>query len=196
MILLSGFLVDFIPEIFITNDILLAAIFGGCINAFSIFLCLKAGATSGGTDFVAIYISEKFSKDAWNYILSFNVIILCVSGALFGWENALYSIFFQFASTQMLGYTYKRYQTVTLFVITNKTDEIYDTIKATTNHDATLFKGTGCYEKAERDLIYSVVSGEDVRKLMPKIKEKDPSAFINIVKSKQTLGKFYRKPND
>jgi uncharacterized membrane-anchored protein YitT (DUF2179 family) len=196
MILLSGFFTDFLPKDQITHDILLSAVFGGILNATAISICLFAGATSGGTDFIAIFISEKYSKDAWNYILYGNMGMLAVSGVLFGWDSALYSILFQFTSTQLLNHLYHRYQKVTLFVITNKAEDLYKIIESMTHHGATIFHGEGCYKKEERDLLYSVVSGDDVQKLLPAIRNTDPGAFINFVSSTQILGKFYRKPND
>ena len=196
MIFLSGLFTDILPVINVTDDILLSAIFGGLLSSVAVSFCLFAGATSGGTDFIAIFISERYGKDAWNYILYANVIILCIAGFLFGWEAALYSMIFQFTATQLLNYLYRRYQKVTLFVITNKPDEIYKLIKEKTNHDATLFHGEGCFEKKERHLIYSVISGDEKNLIVNAIKETDPNAFVNIVNSKQILGKFYRKPND
>ena len=65
-----------------------------------------------------------------------------------------------------------------------------------TNHDATLFTGEGCFEKQTRHLVYSVISGDEKNLLVNAIKKVDPQAFVNIVNSKQILGKFYRKPND
>jgi uncharacterized membrane-anchored protein YitT (DUF2179 family) len=196
MILLSGLFTDILPTFNVTDDILLSAIFGGMLCSVAVSFCLFAGATSGGTDFIAIFIAERYGKDAWNYILFANIIILAIAGFLFGWEAALYSMIFQFTATQVLNYLYRRYQKVTLFVITDNPDQIYSLIKEITNHDATLFHGEGCYEKQPRHLIYSVVSADEKTILVNAIKKKDPGAFVNIVTSKQILGKFYRKPND
>jgi uncharacterized membrane-anchored protein YitT (DUF2179 family) len=195
MILLSGLFTDILPTFNVTDDILLSAIFGGMLCSVAVSFCLFAGATSGGTDFIAIFIAERYGKDAWNYILFANIIILAIAGFLFGWEAALYSMIFQFTATQVLNYLYRRYQKVTLFVITDNPDQIYSLIKEITNHDATLFHGEGCYEKQPRHLIYSVVSADEKTILVNAIKKKDPGAFVNIVTSKQILGKFYRKPN-
>jgi len=65
MIVVSGILTDMVPAWPVTEDILLIAIFGGLINALAISLCLFANATSGGTDFIAIFLSEKYSIDSW-----------------------------------------------------------------------------------------------------------------------------------
>lgn len=149
MIVVSGILTDMVPAWPVTEDILLIAIFGGLINALAISLCLFANATSGGTDFIAIFLSEKYSIDSWNYIFAGNVVILGIAGALFGWDKALYSIIFQYTSTQVLHVLYKRYQKQTLIIVTKRPEDVYEAIAEITHHDATLIKGEGCYSKQE-----------------------------------------------
>lgn len=195
-ILLSSIFVDILPDYIFTTDILLISIFGGLINGFAIALCLNVGTTTGGTDFISIYMSQQKGMDAWNYILFGNVIILLIAGAMFGWSIALYSIIYQFCSTQIIQMLYKRYQKETLFIISDKADDIYHLIKDTTNHDATLFHGIGCYEAKEKEMIYSVINTDARRELIPLIHSVDPHAFINVVKTEELAGRFHDIPND
>lgn len=195
-ILLSSIFVDILPDYIFTTDILLISIFGGLINGFAIALCLNVGTTTGGTDFISIYMSQQKGIDAWNYILFGNVIILLIAGAMYGWSIALYSIIYQFCSTQIIQMLYKRYQKETLFIISDKADEIYRLIKDTTNHDATLFHGIGCYEAKEKEMIYSVINTDARRQLIPLIHSVDPHAFINVVKTEELAGRFHDIPND
>lgn len=196
MIIISGLLTDFIPGMNITDDILLCAIFGGIINATAVSLCLFAGATSGGTDFISIYISQKTGKSAWGLIFGLNCIVLFIAGILFGWDRALYSIIFQYSSTQVLNLLYKRYNKTTLLIISEKHEDIYKQIKALTNHDATLFTGKGCYEGAERHMLYTVVSSEEASGLIKEIKKTDENAFINVLQTKDLMGRFFVKSRD
>lgn len=195
-IFLSSIFVDILPQYIFTQDILLVSVFGGLINGFAISLCLNVGATTGGTDFISIFLSQQKGIDAWNYILLGNAIMLIIAGALFGWPIALYSIIYQFCSTQIIQMLYKRYKKETLFIISDKSDKIYYAIKELTNHDATLFKGIGCYEEKEKTLIYSVINAESKRQLIPLIRSIDPHAFINIVKTEELSGRFHNIPND
>lgn len=195
-ILLSSIFVDILPDYIFTTDVLLISIFGGLINGFAIALCLNVGTTTGGTDFISIYMSQQKGMDAWNYILFGNVIILLIAGAMFGWSIALYSIIYQFCSTQIIQMLYKRYQKETLFIISDKADDIYRLIKDTTNHDATLFHGIGCYEAKEKEMIYSVINTDARRQLIPLIHSVDPHAFINVVKTEELAGRFHDIPND
>ena len=195
-IIASGFFTDIIPGFTMTDDILLCSIFGGIMNGFAISLCLFAGATSGGTDFISIYVSEKTGRSIWNWILVGNMVILAVFGLLFGWSRALYSIIFQFASTQILNLLYKRYQKSTLLIISDHAEELVQVIRSTTGHDATMFTGKGCYKGAERKMLYTVVSSDEEDKLVRNIKRADPGAFVNILQTKMLKGNFIMKKQD
>lgn len=196
MIVLTGVLTDLIPGYVITYDTLLISIFGGIINGFVICLCLWMNATTGGTDFIAIYLSEKKEIDSWNVVFGFNVVILVAAGLLFGWDKALYSIIFQYTSTQVLHLHYKKYQQQTLFIVTNHAKEVYEAIARVTNHGATIIDGEGSYEHKERKVVYSVVSSAESKVVMRTVKEADPHAFVNIIKTEQIAGRFYQKPNE
>ena len=193
VIVLSSILTDLIPVQPITYDPLLISIFGGLINGFVISLCLIGNTSSGGTDFIAIYFSEKNGQDIWNYILCGNAVILIAAGLLFGWDKALYSIIFQFTSTQVVQMLHQRYKKHTLFIITRHPDEVYEEISKLSHHSATRIDGTGCYSGDNTAMIYSVVSREEAKILVKKVIEVDPQAFVNIIKTDFINGRFYYK---
>ena len=196
MIVLTSVLTDIIPGYIITYDTLLISIFGGIINGTVISMCLMVNATTGGTDFISIYLSEKKGMDSWNLVLGINVVILSAAGLLFGWDKALYSIIFQYASTQVLHMLYKRYQKETLFIVTNKPTEVCNKINEISGHGATVMSGEGFYEGCERSVVYSVVSKEEVSKVMKGIREADEKAFINAVKTEELTGRFVLKKTE
>ena len=193
VIVLSSILTDLIPSQPITYDPLLISIFGGLINGFVVSLCLIGNTSSGGTDFIAIYFSEKNGQDIWNYILCGNAVILVAAGLLFGWDKALYSIIFQFTSTQMVQMLHQRYKKHTLFIITRHPDEVYEEISKLSHHSTTRLDGTGCYSGDNTAMIYSVVSREEAKLLVKKVAEVDPQAFVNIIKTDFINGRFYYK---
>ena len=193
MIVLTSVLTDIIPGYAITYDTLLISIFGGLINGFVIGLCLHMNATTGGTDFIAIYLSEKKEIDSWNVVLGINVVILAAAGVLFGWDKALYSIIFQYTSTQVVHILYRKYQHETLFIVTNKATEVYEVISKMSNHGATIMEGEGSYEHQERKIVYSVVSSAQSKSIIREVKKADPHAFVNAIKTEQIAGRFYQK---
>lgn len=196
MIILTSVLTDAIPGNVITYDTLLISVFGGMLSGLAISLCLIMDATSGGTDFIAIFLSERKGVDSFNIILGVNFVILSLAGILFGWDKALYSIIFQFVSTQVLHALYKKYQQETLFVVTNKPQEVCDAIFQISHHGATILEGQGSFEHCERNVVYSVVSGAESKKVIHAVRKADEKAFINAVKTRQISGYFYQKPSD
>ena len=200
LIVSSGLLADLFdslfPGLFVTDDRMLCCVFGGFLNAVSVALCLFAESSSGGTDFIAIYISERTGKSAWNAIFAANCAVLLVAGLLFGWDSALYSIIFQFASTQALNFLYRKYSKTTLLIVTDRPDDVYGVIRSLTNHDATVFTGVGEYSGREKRLLYSVVSDTETGRLEREIRRVDPDAFINVLQSKEIIGKFFKRRAD
>nr|WP_314507809.1 YitT family protein [uncultured Lachnoanaerobaculum sp.] len=192
VILLAGFLVDIIPGYAITEDILLISIFGGMINGTVISICLLMNATTGGTDFISIFLSEKKGVDAFNIILAGNAVVILIAGFLFGWDRALYSIIFQYVSTTVIRILYRKYQQITLFIVTDHPNDVCDMISNISNHGATTWKAEGYYNHSDRTLVYSIVSSAEADKVVSAIKEIDKSAFINLIKTQQLLGNFYR----
>ena len=195
-VVLIGFLTDVLPAAPITDDLLLVAVFGGILNGLAVCLCLFANATGGGSDIIGLFMAEIKGRDCWNVIFAVNVVVLCTAGVLFGWDKALYSIIFQFVSTQVIHALHKRYQRHTLWIITEHPEEIYEMIAQVTNHDATLFKGVGCYKRQTREMLYSIVSSDELKPVCNGIREIDPKAFVNIQRTEMLNGRFYQRPTD
>ena len=195
-IVLTSTLTDILPYYPVTYDTLLISIFGGIINGAAISLVLSVDATTGGTDFIGIYLSQKKGVDSWNMVLAINACIIGVAGILFGWDKALYSIIYQYVSTQMLQTLYQKFQKTTLFIVTNKPNLVCQMIKEITNHGATIIEGEGSYEHKERSVVYSVVSRGETEKVIHTIRQVDKKAFINTIKTDQVAGRFYQAPTD
>lgn len=196
VIALSSIFTDLIPSYTVTKDILLICIFGGLINGIAISMCLMVDATSGGTDFVSIYLSEKNGIDSFNIILVFNAAILVAAGCLFTWDKALYSIIFQYVSTMTIHMLYRKYQQTTLLIVSKEPERISELIYELSHHGATIIDGEGSYEHDEKKIVYSIVSTHEVNKVVNAIKVKYPDTFINILKTERVSGRFYRVPKD
>lgn len=196
MIVANSVLTDLLPAVTITQDTLLIAVFGGILNGVSISMCLAVDATSGGTDFISIYLSQKRGMDSFNIILGMNVVILSMAGLMFGWDKALYSIIFQFVSTQILHLLYRSYQQMTLFIVTDHPDEICRAIYELSHHGATIMQGKGSYHHDNKQVVYSVVDVPDTKHVIKRIRDIDPSAFINCVRTSELRGNFYFSPKD
>lgn len=196
MILISAIITDIIPWPPITNDVLLLSVFGGVLNGSAIGLALKADATSGGTDFIAIFLSERKGIDAFNIVLFMNIGVLFTAGLLFGFDKALYSIIFQYVSTQILHIVYRTYMKQTLLIVTDNADEICQAIYANSHHGATIMNSEGSYKHEKRKMVYSVIARSEVKKVIKLINDIDPAAFVNSLPTTDFRGKFFYRTYD
>jgi len=194
MIVLNSFLVDLVPVTPITYDPLLVSVFGGILNGVAISIALYGKASSGGTDFIAVYLSNKFHQSSWNIVFGLNVVILTSAGMLFGFEEAMYSIIFQFVSTQIIERFHQRDQKVTLFIVTKKERLLEENLLEYTHHGVTKFFGEGCYLKEDKTMLYTVVGADEVKDVVDFVRKLDPEVFVNAIRSQGVTGRFYQEP--
>lgn len=187
-------LVDELPVIPITGDILLISVFGGILNGLGMSLILNSRASGGGTDFIAMALSAKYKVSTFQYMLLFSAVVILISGAIFGMDKALYSIIFQFCNTQVINTFYKKYKKKTLLIVTDNPAAVSADLLELTNHTSTILKGFGFYTANKKYLIYTVLSDSDVKKMKKRIREQYPDTFVNVINSSDVVGNFYIQP--
>lgn len=188
--------VEILPQFPITDDILLIAVFGGIIAGIGNSIALTHDASSGGTDFLAIYASTKYNLPTWNYVMVANAVVLCLAGLLFGWEKAMYSIIYQFCNTSMVSKLHMRYQLRTMFIVTENHEEVCNAIFKTCRHGITKFYAEGGYSHTPKCFLYMTCNAFQVGTIVHAIKVADPYAFINILKTDKVIGNYYQQPLD
>lgn len=196
--LIQVFLTSIFLKVFqffpIFDDVILNVAFGGFAYGISVVIALRGNASTGGTDFIALFVSNKIGKSIWEYVFIFNSIILCIFGAMFGWQYAGYSILFQFISTKTISSFHHRYERVTLQITTEKEKEVIDEYINKYRHGISCVNAIGGYSKKEMKLLHTVVSSYEVNDIVSLMKEIDPKVIINVLKTETFFGGFYRRP--
>ncbi len=208
VILMTGILTDILPVDALTSfmseadlsrlatDPFVTSLFGGIVFGFAMALCLRWNATTGGTDFIAIYLSEQKGRETWNLILGLNAAILLSGGFVFGWPGSLYSIVYQFVTLQVVHLMYRAYQYQTLLIVTRQPKRICEAIYRVSHHGATVVRGIGGYSGKPESIVYSVVAADDTTFIYAVCKKIDPDAFINTMSTSRVIGRFYLRPRD
>ena len=194
-VLVSFFAARFQP-LNLLDDRLLMALFCGLINGFGVSLALTNGASSGGTDFLSVYFSNKFHRSMWDYVFAFNAALVFVSGLLFGWETAAYSMIFQYTSNLIVNRMHKRYTHQAIIVVTKQPDEVIDTVLKNVRHGITRINAKGAYRGEDESVLYTVVNTFQTSEVVRYVLEADPEAFIETRDTASIYGNFYQKPLD
>lgn len=191
---LTSFFVEVIPAITVAHDPILLAIFGGVVNGVGSSIVLRMNGSAGGTDFVAIYYSMVKNKPMWDKILMFNMAVLIYSGWQYNWELALYSILYQFTSTQIINTYHNRYKLSSLHIVTSYPDEVSQAILGVTRHGITKLDGLGVYQQKYKALLYMVANEFETKSICDAVKKADAKAFIEIGAVSRIDGNYRQKP--
>lgn len=193
---MTSIFTDFMNLPVITHEPLLIAVFGGLINGFAIGTALQNNASSGGTDFIAIWMSMKYNKNTWNYVLGANVVVLLIAGSVYGWNTALYSIIFQYVSTQVVSTMHKRYKLTSLHVVTDHPEEVSSAIFKICRHGITKMRCEGAYTDEEHWLLMTTINSYQLRMVIECIKCHDPKCFITVSPTDRIIGNYFQNPLD
>ncbi|MDR1794016.1 MAG: YitT family protein [Erysipelotrichaceae bacterium] len=195
-ILLVSLFTSILPVIKLSDDRLLGCLFGGMVSACGMLFTLRASACTGGTDFIAIWLSNKYHRAFWNETLIMNAAVLLISGRIYGLESSLYSVVYQATATVALNMFHNRYKLVTLHIFTDKPDEVSAAILQRIRHGITKIDGIGMYSHQPHTLLYIVAWGYQVNLLLSIIRKVDDKAFVNEMKSSRVIGNYYQEPYD
>jgi uncharacterized membrane-anchored protein YitT (DUF2179 family) len=191
---LSALFTAWIPERPVTNDILLVSVFGGLISGLSMGIVLRNNASSGGTDFIAIVLSSRLNRPTWNLMMGANAVILFLAGLLFGWNQALYSIIYQYVSTQVVNMMHQRYKFTRLDIVTNMPEEVCDAIFHVCRHGVTKIPCEGGYTHTPHWLLVANINTYQLADVIETVHGADPHAFVTINSVDRIIGNYYQKP--
>lgn len=196
--MMQVFLASFFLKVFhfepLFNDVLLDVVFGGFLYGIAIAIALRGNASTGGTDFIALYVSNKTGRSIWEYVFAGNVVILCIFGYMFGWLHAGYSILFQFVSTKAISAFHHRYERVTLQVTTTQAEPVIQAYVKQYRHGISCVDAVGGYSHKKMYLLHTVVSSYEVNDIVHLMREADPHVIVNMVKTENFYGGFYQAP--
>ena len=195
-VFLASFFLRFAHFTPLFDDALLNICFGGFVYGMAIVTALKGNASTAGTDFIALYVSNRTGKAIWQYVFMGNACMLCIFGYMFGWEYDGYSIMFQFISTQTIDRFYHRYKRVTLQITTHDPDAVVKEYVKNYRHGVSVMNGYGGYSGASMSLLHTVVSSYEVQDIVHHLKHADPKVIVNVLPTETFFGGFYQKPID
>jgi len=132
----------------------------------------------------------------WDYVFVFNSLLVLVSGLLFGWETAAYSMIYQYTSTLIVNRMHKRYTHQAIIIVTKKPDAVIDSILNNVRHGITRISAKGGYMGDEETILYTVVNTFQTAEVVRYALQGDDKAFIETRNSIAVYGNYYQKPLD
>jgi uncharacterized membrane-anchored protein YitT (DUF2179 family)/predicted metal-dependent HD superfamily phosphohydrolase len=199
-ILLLGICLYFFPHYSITSDKLLVSIFGGFFLGAGIGLTMRAGCAIDGIEILALYTWKKTSFTITEIIMAINILIFSIAAFRFGIEVALYSMLTYFTATRTVDYVVEGLEAyVGVTIISGKSEIIKDRLVNEMGRGITIYKGErgflpGKFEQhADCDIIFTVITRLEIRKLKNLVSEIDPRSFVFASTIKEASGGIIKR---
>lgn len=176
-----------------TGDILIEAIIGGAFIGIGMGIMFRNRVTQGGTDIIAAILKKKYNIGIGTLLLGINVLVLGVSSLLFGLRPAMYTLIALYISYQIVDKIQQGIDTKkTVMIISDKPQELADSIMEKLKRGATFLNGEGAYKKDNKKVIYCTVTSTQVGKLKSIVDEIDSDAFITINDAQEVKGRGFK----
>lgn len=178
----------------ITNDILLATVFGGITLGIGVGLVIRSGASLDGTEIVAIIMDKRTGFSVGEIVMFFNLFILSSAGFFFGWNKAMYSLIAYFIAFKVIDITIQGLdETKEVMIVSDKPEEIAEVLMARLGRGVTFLEGKGGYTGDSKYVLYSLISRLEIAKLKAIIDEIDENAFVTISDVHEVMGGKFKK---
>ncbi|HPS63299.1 MAG TPA: YitT family protein [Bacteroidales bacterium] len=182
----------------VPGETLVSALFGGLFIGIGVALTFKAKATSGGSDVIAMILQKYTHLPSGQLMMMVDGCIVAISLLAFGdWRIPLFSLVTIFVigkviDTTLHGFNFDK----TLFIISEKHEEIRDSIIHDLKRGGTFLHGEGMYNHDRKQIIFTVVSPRELYLLEEYVHRIDPNAFIAVLEAFEILGKGFKSLSD
>ena len=200
VILLSSSVMNLIDAMkipHVTEEKVLAAVFGGLLASVGIGLAFHGGGSTGGTDIIVKALRQRYKhlKSGAIFMMA-DMAVIALSIIAFGVPSALYACVSAVVSATVLDLVlYGRDEAKFVFIVASNPAAVSGRLLVEANVGVTLFTGTGAYSGVERQIMMCVFH----RHLYPRVKaivyEEDPGAFMIVTSASETYGQGFKRPS-
>lgn len=182
-----------VPQVVVTDNVLMNSIVGGVLVGIGAGLCLKFGFTTGGLDVISLVIAKTTGKSVGSLMFAMNLLIIFIAGVMYNWESALFTIISIYCLTQVIDVIHTGSQKVTAMIISHQSELVIAELKANVTRGMTLLPARGGYTNQESTMIIMVVSRYELFELEKAVYTTDPNAFINLMPTQGVMGMYWNE---
>ncbi|MDT3401967.1 YitT family protein [Mucilaginibacter terrae] len=199
-VILLGLALLLIPFQPVTSDKLLVSIFGGVFMGIGVGLAMRGGCALDGIEVLALYTGKRISFTISEIILGINIVIFLIAGIKLGLPTALYSILTYYTASRTITFVIEGLEEYTgVTIISAESEAVKRELVMNMGRGITVYKGERGFMKDSFDvshpvdIIYTVVTRLEVRRLRNIVHELDPKAFIFTGIIKEAAGGILKR---
>lgn len=192
---LSSFFIDLFSEFLklqpVSQNTLLATVFGGIAIGIGVGLILNGNASAGGSTIIARIVSSRTPIKPGQVILLLDLLIITASGFVFHEiERALWSLISIYVTAKCIDMVLTGGPTEkVVHIVSDRIDELSKLIIENLGKSGTVLKGKGLYQNETKSMIFLVVERRSLGRLRDLIRDNDPDAFMIVMEASEMLGR-------
>ncbi|WP_419955011.1 YitT family protein [Neobacillus niacini] len=177
----------------ITDDPLLAAIFAGLLVGGGLGIIFRAGGTSGGTTILAKLANQFLGWSMGKGILLIDIIVVAGSVFIIGLVKAMYTLIAVYIGAKVIDFIVDGLEEkVAVFIISNSPQLVLRSVTNKMSRGITVLEGRGGYTGDDKEVLYIVISRQEVVRLKNMISEIDENAYVTVHQVQEVIGKGYK----
>ncbi|MFC4651888.1 YitT family protein [Lactococcus nasutitermitis] len=175
----------------INHDTLIAALLAGVFAGTGIGIVFRFGGTTGGADIIAQLLQLKKGIQVGRTFFIFDTIVLTLSLTYISLEHMMYTLIASFVAAQVIGVVQNGGYTVRgMLIITDKHEEIAQTIIEEIGRSATYLHGEGAYSGKDKKVLYVVLNPSEIQEVKHILSKVDSNAFASVINVHEVIGDF------
>lgn len=176
------------------RDYILAALYAGVTIGSGLGIVFRFGGTTGGADIIARICNRKFGWSMGQVILALDIIIVGASLLFISIEKILYTFVTVFIASKVIDFIQEgAYSAKSFTIISDHAVEIADKVTKDLERGVTLIPAIGAYSQQSKNIVYCIVSRQEIRTLSQIVKSIDPRAFIIISDVRDVQGEGFKE---
>ncbi|MER2263162.1 MAG: YitT family protein [Psychrobacillus sp.] len=177
----------------INDDLFLASLFAGVFIGVGLGIIFRAGGTTGGVDIIARLAQKYLGWSMGKTMFMFDAVVILVSWLTFlDIRSMMYTLVAVFVGARVIDFVQEgAYAARGAFIISEHQDAIANRITNEMDRGVTVLKGYGHYTKKDREVLYCVISKNEIIRLKTIISSVDPHAFVSVTEMNDVMGEGF-----
>ena len=196
--LMLSFMTEVLSRVFgnnlaLTNDLMLASIFGTLLGGIGLGMVFNQNASTGGTDILAKILNKYFHIDMGKSLMAIDFIVTLGCAYTFGANVGMFALLCVIMNGFVIdGFIDGMNVCKQVMVVSAKNNEISKFIMDELDRGCTLLEGKGAFSGKNTYILYTVLNRKEFIKLKNYIKDVDKRAFITVTDSHEVLGEGFK----
>ncbi len=177
-----------------TDDLLLAAVYGGIVMGVGSGLVFRYRGSTGGTSLLSLILAKKRGISPGQAMLWGDLTVLVLAVFVFSSEAAMYAALSLFVSVKVVDAILEGLGLAkSVIIITCCGEEINKKLLYELGRGVTWLEGSGGYTREAREVLLCVVTRQQITRLKTIIHKIDPGAFVIIGNATEVHGEGFKR---